>query len=113
MFALSLRVHPRPPGVAFVLLEKRVSRDDETLRWPPHLPHAEIVRRLVRLRQSARSEARELSALGEFFAGVEEMTSAQIAASVVAAMTWVQDNPHCPSAEEQLQILAMNLKNLD
>jgi hypothetical protein len=40
------------------------------------------------------------------------MTSRQIGANVVAALTWVQDKPEHRSITTQLEMVAMNLKNL-
>lgn len=87
-----------------------MSSETETLRWPTNLDRAEIVRRLVQLRESARSNG--VPDLGSRFANVETMPSAQIGVSVVAALTWLQDKPQYRSFATQLEMIAMNLKNL-
>jgi hypothetical protein len=87
-----------------------VAKEDETLRWPTNLDRAGIEKRLVEVREVARKHG-----LGEFvafFEHLEEMSAAQLGANVVAALTWLQDKPgHRPLAM-QLEMVAMNLKNL-
>ena len=46
------------------------------------------------------------------FAGVERMTPAEIGSNVVAALTWLQDKPEHRAITTQLEMVAMNLKNL-
>ena len=58
------------------------------------------------------AEAGQLAELTALFANVEGMTSRQIGANVVAALTWVQDKPEHRSITTQLEMVAMNLKNL-
>ena len=87
-----------------------MSNENETLRWPTNLDHAAIVARLVQVRESARSNG--LAELAARFANVESMPSKQIGASVVAALTWLQDKPQHRSITTQLEMVALNLKNL-
>ena len=82
-------------------------REHENLRSPPMLDRAGIVRRLVEIREFDPERA------GVFFADVEHMSSARIGARVVSALNWVQDNQGHPFVVEQLQFIALNLKNLD
>jgi hypothetical protein len=84
--------------------------ENETLRWPTNLDHAAIVRRLVQLRESARAGG--LEELAVRFEKVEGMAAGQIGAKVVSAMTWLQDKPEYRSFTTQLEMVAMNLKNL-
>src|SRR5437870_166981 len=70
---------------------KTSGEDDETLRFPTDLSHLEIVLRLVQFRDEARSE--RLINLADQFLDVETMPAAMIASRVVAANTWMQDNP--------------------
>ena len=87
-----------------------MSNDYETLRWPTNLDRAAIVDRLVKVREAAQA-----SGLAEFasrFADVEHMPSAQIGAGVIASLTWLQDKPEHRSIATQLEMIAMNLKNL-
>ena len=87
-----------------------MSEENETLRWPTNLDHKAIVLRLMVFRDSAQS--RGLVDLASRFANVEGMAAAQIAANVVAAITWLQDKPEYRSLATQLEMVAMNLKNL-
>ena len=84
--------------------------ENETLRWPTNLDHAAIVRRLVELRKA--TEASGFAELAAHFANVEGMSSAQIGASVIAAMSVVQEKAEHRSIATQLEMIAMNLKNL-
>jgi hypothetical protein len=86
--------------------------DYDTLRWPPHLDHDGIVERLVRIRESAPAYRGDLKELARVLEGVESMSSAQLAGRVVAAMDWTQDNRGYGFVAAQLQIVALNLKNL-
>ena len=87
-----------------------MNHENETLRWPTNLDRSGIVARLVEVRAAA--EAGGMAELAARFAGVEDMSSGQIGASVVAAMNWVQDKPGCDALATQLSMVAMNLKNL-
>jgi hypothetical protein len=88
-------------------VDKRI---DEATRWPTHLTHGEIVLRLVRFRGDAR--ARDLPDLAERFAEVEGMSPMQIASRVVATISWLEDKPEHRGLASQLELVAMNLKNL-
>ena len=87
-----------------------MNHENETLRWPTNLDHAAILRRLVEVREAA--EAGGFAELAEHFANVEEMTPAHIGASVIAAMTLVQEKPEQRAIATQLEMIALNLKNL-
>jgi hypothetical protein len=87
-----------------------VVKEDETLRWPTNLDRAGIEKRLVEAREVARKHG-----LGEFvafFDQLEKMSAAQLGANVVAALTWLQDKPEHRALAMQLEMVAMNLKNL-
>ena len=88
-----------------------MSHENETLRWPTNLDRAAIVERLVEARTMMAKEA-GLAELAARFADVENMTAAQIGATVVAALTWIQDKPEYAAVTTQLAMVAMNLKNL-
>jgi len=90
--------------VPLALLE---GREHETLRSPPHMGRAEIVRRLGELRDFDPSGA------GGYFENIEGLSSARIGARVIAALNWLQENPAHPFVAQQLQLVALNLKNLD
>ncbi|HUQ25619.1 MAG TPA: hypothetical protein VM140_08115 [Burkholderiales bacterium] len=80
--------------------------ENETLRWPTNLDRAGIEKRLVPVRDAGVRE------LADFFSGLEKMTSAQLGSAVVAAMSWIQDKPEHRAIATQLEMVAMNLKNL-
>ena len=82
----------------------------ETLRWPTNLDRAAIVLRLVQVRESAHASG--IADLAAHLAKVEEMTSAQLGACVISAMSLVQEKPEHRALATQLEMIAMNLKNL-
>lgn len=84
--------------------------ENETLRWPTNLDHAAIVRRLVEIRESA--QASGFADLALRLTGVEGMTHGHLGACVIVAMTLVQEKPEHRSIAMQLEMIAMNLKNL-
>ena len=84
--------------------------ENETLRFPANLDQAEIVRRLVKIRESAQSGGP--AELVSRFAGVETMAAGQIGASVIGALSWLQDKPEHRAIAMQLEMVAVNLKNL-
>ncbi|MCX7961417.1 MAG: hypothetical protein N2653_07560 [Burkholderiales bacterium] len=83
---------------------------DETLRWPTNLDRAAIVERLLRVRETAAKAG--LTELVERLADVETMSGPKIGSAVVAALTWLQDRPAEREIVAQLEIVAVNLKNL-
>lgn len=87
-----------------------MSSEYETLRWPTNLDHAAIVQRLVQVREAALAAG--LAELAERFAGVESMPAQKLGPNVVAALTWLQEKPEHHSIAMQLEMVAMNLKNL-
>lgn len=87
-----------------------MNEENETLRWPTNLDRAAIVERLVQVRVLA--EEAGLEDLAARFADVENMPSGQIGASVVSALTWIQEKTEYPAITSQLAMVAMNLKNL-
>ena len=87
-----------------------MSEENETLRWPTNLDRDAIVERLVHVRGLA--EAAGLQDVAARFADVENLSSGHIGASVISALTWIQDKPEYPAITSQLAMIAMNLKNL-
>jgi hypothetical protein len=87
-----------------------MNHENETLRWPTNLDHAAILRRLLEVRQAA--EAGGFAELAAHFAGIEAMSPAHLGACVIAAMTLVQERPEQRAIATQLEIIALNLKNL-
>lgn len=68
------------------------------------------MRRLVQVREAA--QAAGLPDVASRFENVEGMAAPQIGARVVAAMSWLQDKPQYRAIATQLEMIAMNLKNL-
>ena len=83
---------------------------NETLRWPARLDRGGIAQRLSLVREAAKSE--KLSELLALLPDAASATPAEIASGVVAALSWLQDKPQHQAITLQLQIVAMNLKNL-
>jgi hypothetical protein len=82
---------------------------EETIRWPTNLDRAAIEERLVGVRNAARG-----AGLGELVAlleGAEMKPAAQLAAAVIGALGWLDGKGH-DALEKQLQMVALNLKNL-
>lgn len=82
------------------------STERESLRRPPHLEHAEIVRRLIEIRDFGPLDT------GAMLANVESTSPARIAAAVIVVLAWAQAKGGHEPLTHQLQILALNLKNL-
>ena len=84
--------------------------ENETLRWPTNLDHHAIVLRLVQFREAARAAG--LADIAARFDRVEAMPAAQIGAKVIATMTLLQERTDQMHIARQLEMIAMNLKNL-
>ncbi|HEY3076289.1 MAG TPA: hypothetical protein VGJ74_14035 [Burkholderiales bacterium] len=83
---------------------------EETLRWPTNLDRAAIEQRLIQARATAEKHGwKEVAAL---LAGVETKSAAELAKSVMAALDWLQRQPELRAFTLQLQMVALNLKNL-
>jgi len=91
-------------------LDEDEKAENETLRWPTNLDHAGIVRRLVHVRETA--QAAGLAEIVSKFENVEGMPAPQIGARVVTAMALLQDKQQYRAIATQLEMVAMNLKNL-
>lgn len=87
-----------------------MGREEETLRWPTNLDRAGIEKRLVEVREVARKHG--LTNVVSLFEGVEGMNAAEIGTHVVTALTWLQEKPELRPLTMQLEMVAMNLKNL-
>jgi hypothetical protein len=84
--------------------------ENETLRWPTRLDRGGIGQRLALVREAAASE--KLPELAALLPDPASATPAEIASGVIAALSWLQDKPQHQAITLQLQIVAMNLKNL-
>jgi hypothetical protein len=82
----------------------------ETLRWPTNLDRAGIEERLVQVRDYARANG--LAEVAARFENLPAMTPAQLGAAVVGALNTLQESPQHRQAITQLEMVAMNLKNL-
>jgi hypothetical protein len=83
---------------------------EETLRWPTNLDRSAIEQRLIQARATAEKQGwKEVAAL---LAGVESKSAVEIAKSVMAALDWLQRQPELRAFTLQLQMVALNLKNL-
>ena len=78
----------------------------ETLRWPTNLDRAGIEKRLVQVRDAGIPE------MATRFTDLEKMTAAQLGSAVVSALSWIQGKPEHRNIAMQLEMVAMNLKNL-
>jgi hypothetical protein len=65
---------------------------------------------LVEVRESAQVQG--LDHIVSLLTGVSTMSAGQIGAAVVAALTWMQEKPENRAVTMQLEMVAMNLKNL-
>lgn len=87
-----------------------MTNEYETLRWPTNLDHAAIVGRLAKLRDAA--QAAGLAEFAARFDGIEALPAGQIGAKVIGALTWVQDKAEYRAYAIELEMIAVNLKNL-
>lgn len=83
---------------------------EETLRWPTNLDRPAIEQRLAEACTAA--EKRGWSELVALLSGVEGKSAAEIAKKVMAALDWLQQQPEDRAFALQLQMVALNLKNL-
>ena len=82
----------------------------ETLRWPTNLDRAGIEKRLVEVRKAAQSQGPE--PVAKLFEKLETLSAGQLGAAVVQALTLVVEKPEHRAIAMQLEMVAMNLKNL-
>ncbi len=82
-------------------------KESESSRTPPTLTHDEIVHRLEEICEFDPGGA------GRYFGGVARMNSAHVGSCVIAALEWTQRNRAHPFVASQLEIVALNLKNLE
>ena len=87
-----------------------MSNDSETLRWPTNLDRAGIEKRLVEVR--AYAESHGMKELAARFAYRDNVTSEQLGSAVVASLNELQEQHEHRAITMQLEMVAMNLKNL-
>jgi hypothetical protein len=83
---------------------------DETLRWPTNLDRAGIESRLVQVHAAAKAQG--LDQIAALFANVGALSAAQLGHSVVSALELLQEKKEHDAITRQLEMVAMNLKNL-
>ena len=83
---------------------------NETLRWPTNLDAAAIQKRLIQARTTAGEKG--LTEVAALLQGVECMAPAQIAKAVMATLQWLEGKPELRAFTLQLEMVALNLKNL-
>ena len=83
---------------------------EETIRWPTNLDRAGIEKRLADARRTAEQEG--WTEVAGLLAGIEGKSAAEIAKAVTAALEWLQRQPELRAFGLQLQMVALNLKNL-
>jgi hypothetical protein len=82
----------------------------ETLRWPTNLDRVAIELRLLQVRDYARANG--LPELAARFENLPTLSAAQLGAAVLGALNSLQKSPDHRQATTQLEMVAMNLKNL-
>ena len=82
----------------------------ETLRWPTNLDRAAINKRLVQARTIAERDG--MVEVAKLLANVENETPAHIAKAVMASLDWLEGKSELRSFTLQLEMVALNLKNL-
>lgn len=83
---------------------------EETLRFPTRMEPAEIRSRLVSIHATAVQEGHaEIAAALD---GLHAMPAAEIGKAVIRALGLIGGKPEVQTIARQLQLVAMNLKNL-
>jgi hypothetical protein len=82
----------------------------ETLRWPTNLDRKGIELRLIQVRDYARDNS--LPEIAARFENLPKLTAAQLGAAVLGALDVVQKHPEHRQIATQLEMVALNLKNL-
>ena len=83
---------------------------EETLRWPTNLDRAGIEQRLVQVRDAALAAG--LADIAKLFETPDQLSAAELGANVVAGLTLMQDKSGQAAITKQLEMVALNLKNL-
>ena len=83
---------------------------DETLRWPTNLDRGGIESRLGQVRDDAKAQG--LDAVAALFENLTTLSAAQLGHNVLAALELLQESHQDHAITRQLEMVAMNLKNL-
>jgi hypothetical protein len=84
--------------------------ENETLRWPTNLNRAAINERLINARTIAERDG--LTEVARLLVNVENETPAHIAKAVMATLDWLEGKAELRAFTLQLEMVALNLKNL-
>jgi len=87
-----------------------MASENETLRWPTNLDRKGIEQRLLQVREYAESHG--LTDVAARFAYIENMSAGQLGAAVVATLAMMENQTEHRATTMQLEMVAMNLKNL-
>ena len=83
---------------------------DETLRWPTNLDRRGIESRLVQVRDGAKAQG--LEPVAALFENVAALSAAQLGHNVLSALELLQETHQDHAITRQLEMVALNLKNL-
>jgi hypothetical protein len=83
---------------------------DETLRFPTRLQPADIYARLAKIHDSASEQG--FADIAAALQDIASKTPTEIGKSVIRALGLIGGKPEQQSLAKQLQIVAVNLKNL-
>ena len=83
---------------------------DETLRWPTNLDRGGIESRLVQVRDGAKAAG--LDSVAALFENVAALSAAQLGHNVLSALELLQETHQDHAIARQLEMVALNLKNL-
>jgi hypothetical protein len=87
-----------------------VAAKDETLRWPTNLDRRGIESRLVQVHDGAKTQG--LDQVAALFQNVAALSAAQLGHNVLRALELLQEAHQDHAITRQLEMVALNLKNL-
>ena len=87
-----------------------MAEEDKTVRMVTNLDRSAVEAKLAGVRQAAQKA--NLAELASLFNGVEGMPRAQIETRVENALKWLADKPGHQRIQADLELVAINLKNL-
>ena len=87
-----------------------MTSENETLRWPTNLDRAAIEKRLVHARSVAEKDG--LQEVARLLKDIEGKPPAHIAKAVMAALDWLEGKSELRAFTLQIEMVALNLKNL-
>ena len=87
-----------------------MSSENETLRWPTNLDRAAIEKRLVHARNVAEKDG--LHEVAQLLKEIEGKPPAHVAKAVMGCLAWLEGKSELRAFTLQLEMVALNLKNL-